>query len=390
MAASNQFTMLSHKQQENTPVYLALYLSLYGGLCLLASATGYQMIVPFHYFQFLDTAPLQTSLAQSLWYLHAQPPLPNLWLGLALKLAGAGGPSVASSLLGLQLAMGAVVVVGLYLLALRLLPGRWLPNLFILFWLLNPVFYSNLFIYFYPIHELFWLVVVLGGSWHYLQRGTMVGWMLAAMGLVGLVYSRSLFHPFWAIAFMAGLFWLASRRHTTKRAAGNWLLLGITAVSLLLWPLKNQYLFGFFGYSSWQGYNMAQGLPVDRTGITAVFTTEPAQAVPAAWQSVPVLAQPQKSDGSANWNYYPIILYAQSLQVEVAAQTKTRPTIWWEKIRQNYRYGYGLHAGRNTYEGGFDLRSTSTPFHYWWIKGPVLYRTGPLHFRRRGWDSNPR
>ena len=39
------------------------------------------------YWQFLDVELLRHDLARSLWYLHAQPPLFNLFLGSVLKLA---------------------------------------------------------------------------------------------------------------------------------------------------------------------------------------------------------------------------------------------------------------------------------------------------------------
>ena len=63
--------------------------------------------------QYLDPELLRTHLAQSVWYLHTQPPLYNLFLGTVLKLfPGHEGLAFHAVHLGLGLAF----VLALYLL----------------------------------------------------------------------------------------------------------------------------------------------------------------------------------------------------------------------------------------------------------------------------------
>ena len=62
-------------------------LAAYAGLVALAAALGLRMTVPWAYYQILSPGPLANDLSASILHLHAQPPLLNTGLGLALKLA---------------------------------------------------------------------------------------------------------------------------------------------------------------------------------------------------------------------------------------------------------------------------------------------------------------
>src|SRR4051794_34733179 len=70
--------------------------------------------------QFLDPLALKDNLAQSLFYLHAQPPPFNLFLGLGLKL---GHP--AAFFWGTFLCLGLALHLGLYGMCRRLGVPRW-------------------------------------------------------------------------------------------------------------------------------------------------------------------------------------------------------------------------------------------------------------------------
>ncbi len=67
--------------------------------------------------QYLDPALLRHHLFGSLWQLHSQPPLFNLYLGIVLKLAYGARTTVFALTF---LALGAVLVVALFRLMLRL------------------------------------------------------------------------------------------------------------------------------------------------------------------------------------------------------------------------------------------------------------------------------
>src|SRR4030095_11910048 len=59
--------------------------ALYAVLGLQFDATTFP-----HYMQFIDQELLTPRLLKSIWYCHANPPLLNLFVGIGLKLFGAG------------------------------------------------------------------------------------------------------------------------------------------------------------------------------------------------------------------------------------------------------------------------------------------------------------
>ncbi len=65
---------------------------------------------------------LKTDLAQTIWYIHTQPPLFNLIVGMALKLPGV---SLGWSFGTLYLILAAVLTAGIFLRAVELASSRW-------------------------------------------------------------------------------------------------------------------------------------------------------------------------------------------------------------------------------------------------------------------------
>ena len=57
----------------------------YGLAIVICVLSGYRLAIPYHYYQLLSADHLSERLLESLLYLHAQPPLLNLALGVALK-----------------------------------------------------------------------------------------------------------------------------------------------------------------------------------------------------------------------------------------------------------------------------------------------------------------
>src|SRR5438105_5510346 len=140
-------------QRLEAVLWLAAYLCGAG----LAFVAGWRMQVSYEYFQLLAREPLTTRLAESLFNLHAHPPLLNLLLGLALKLERATGLAPERSLLAFHLALGGAITAGLYILLVRLAVAPWLRRLVLAVVLLDPAFYSFVLDFFYPLHELFLL-----------------------------------------------------------------------------------------------------------------------------------------------------------------------------------------------------------------------------------------
>ncbi|MCE5229344.1 hypothetical protein LLG95_07075 [bacterium] len=247
---------------EGRRLWPAIGVALAGYACggALAWHAGFHMIVTNDTLgHCLEAQYLRDRLLESLLYLHAQPPLLNLVLGLALKLEAAGGPAIRDSLFYLHAVLGALAAAGVGAIASLLIRPRVYLYACILLFTFHPVFYTYTFTFFYTIHE---LVLLLWGAFFAVRfwrhRGTLD---FAAAGLlaVALVYTRSLFHPAWALGFI-GILFVWSRKDRDPAASGRRQRAAVTAVLvaiLFAWPLKNRILFGTFSYSSWIGYNLA-------------------------------------------------------------------------------------------------------------------------------------
>lgn len=326
------------------------------------------MTIDYSYFQLLDAVQLQNNLWQSLLFLHSQPPLMNFILGLALKFQSFTGISAQMSLLCLHFLIGGLIIYCLDWLVVRLVANKYARIGFMLLLLLNPMFYSFLFLYFYTIHELLLLSLLFGFIYRYYQTPRLQNYLAICLIMLGLVYTRSLFHFGWAFIVLAGLL-MTNQRFFLKERRKSSLVLAVTAVLLFLWPMKNYLLFGIFSTSSWQGYNLSRGIPLTETiSIDTLFKqADPQRDVPENFQHIQTVHQVKKSDGSFNWNYYSLIGYGQRLQEETLNLIWEKPQILGEKAITNYTNRYIIYSGRNPYDGLYDRRSTGTPSLYTWV-----------------------
>ena len=191
----------------------------------------------------------------SVWYLHVQPPLWNLFLG-GLAWVSPVGDSVT-----LQLAMAIIGLVGAAVaaeLATALgLSRRW-AVVAALAATLNPEVFKGVF---EPTYELatgvllMCIVLVLSrlGAMSNVRRGLLV---LAAL-VTATTMTRSLYHPLWAVAVVALGLWLVRRRIDRRT------VMATLAVPILVmggWMAKNQFLFGEATLSSWFGMNLQRAV----------------------------------------------------------------------------------------------------------------------------------
>ncbi len=336
-------------------------LVVYAGLVVLSFTLGLRMTVPWHYYQILSPGPLGRDLAESIFYLHAQPPILNLGLGWALKLAHATGLQVETLITAAHLVLGAVAVWGFSTLCQRMLPSTGARRVCIALFVLHPSFYMTLFHYFYSFHELALLCLLPLAVFSYLETRQVWSYALLCLGVILLVYTHTLFHLSWALIVLLGLPWLAGRnldpRVRSISALGPrhraWLLVSI--LLLLAWPAKNLIVFDSFGYSTWTGYNLALELPIPADDIP-----ERDWSVPERFREIPVLAEATKRDGSRNWNHHSIIQHSR-LQGDLAVTTIQKdPTALLRKALLNY-WNYTRFSGRNPYTGHFGTGGTRLP-----------------------------
>ncbi|MED5262315.1 MAG: hypothetical protein VX574_07970 [Myxococcota bacterium] len=346
-----------HAYQWEVWAALAAYLAL----LTVSTFAGYQLTVPWDYFQLLPQRALIGNLGESLYYLHAQPPLMNLELGLGLKLARALDMHWRPVLFGIHIALGGIAVYAFTRLCQSLMARGWIRAVAIAVFVLSPVFYMSLFQFFYTFHEVVLLSLLALAVFSYAKTRSTFDYGCVCIVVALLVGTHSLFHFAWGLIVLVSLPWVCRKAAPRTPAspptypAGQLAWLAASFVVLLAWPVKNGLLFDSFHASSWGGYSMALELPVD------VDRLPPRDwSVPDRFASVPVVADRLKSDGSANWNHFSIIQHSRN-QGELALQALAEdPLALARKARLNY-WNFTRFAGRNPYTGSFGISDHTFP-----------------------------
>jgi len=261
------------------------------------------------FIQYLDPALLRSNLLQSIYYLHSQPPLMNLILGLGLKLFPASYTLVFQIIF---YAMGLGLAVCLYSLMVALAIPVWLSLAAVLLFELGPaaVIYEGWFYSTYP------TALLLGAAALWLHRflasgRRIYGWAFSiAVALP--VFLNSSFQILWFVGVI-GLLSLAAYDKLRPVLPLCMCLLGL----MLALALKNLLVMGSFATSSWYGMNLArittfqlaqpERAQLVRDGkLSALALVEPFSPAmgfrakhPAG---VPALDDDKKADGTTNYN----------------------------------------------------------------------------------------
>ncbi len=268
------------------------------------------------YWQYLAPQWLAQDLWRSLWHLHSQPPLYNLFLGIVPRLARPAETGYAIT----GIALGAAAVTMLYLLARRLGAGRVPALAAAALYAASPtlVLYENWLHYTLPVITLLLLSVFA------LERIAATGrrrWAAVfGTALAGLCLTMSFFHAGFIVLFglvAAGLTGPARRRAVTAA--------GIALLVVLGWYAKNLAQSGTFSASSWFGMNLARMThtfvprpereSLARAGtlspVAPVDPFSPLEAYPASVRSpasapltgIAALDQPRRPGGAPNFNH---------------------------------------------------------------------------------------
>ena len=207
--------------------------------------------------QTLDLNLLRHNLIESIFYLHSQPPMQNLFLGILLKIFDNKWMLAAHFI---YIILGLALSITLYLLARRLGASRIWGLSISLFSVVNPagILYENSFFYSYPTAVMLGLAAlflhIFVSKWK-LKDG-IIFFSLAAL----IILTRSLFHPIWFLAAALLLILIFKEKYQRK------LILKALIIPLLIvlaWYGKNIYLFGVKESSSWMGMNFTH-MTIDR------------------------------------------------------------------------------------------------------------------------------
>jgi len=311
--------------------------------------------------QHLDPLLLKERLFESLFYLHAQPPLFNLFLGAVLKLAGEASQAIFQFLF---LGMGAALYAAIFAVMRRLGVSRMCAFVASTVFVVSPsyILYESWLFYTLPLAMLVGLATLLFAR--LLDRKTMTsfGAFFAVVAL--LCATHGLFHLVYLVACVVAVL---ATRIAPPRAV-------ITAAAVpVLWVTaiyaKNAIVFGEFNESSWMGMNIAlrrvDALPrAERDRLAAlgvlsdVAAAEPFQAldsypnhyadVPTRFERIRALASARKSNGEPNLNHWGYIAIARSYAHDTKFVVEHYPKIlvvsllrgWYDYFRSSSDYWF--------------------------------------------------
>lgn len=282
--------------------------------------------------QLIDLKLLQHNLAESLWYLHAQPPLYNLLVGVALKITN-GHPSLFLELLYVTLGLISTCMLAHSLRSVGV--SAVLSFIVPLLFFCSPaaILYENWA--FYTQLELFGLTALFWATVQYFKQDEKAKWLWAIFGFAAaLCLTRSMYHWVFFVA-LAGLMILFSQRKKRVFAIALLPFLLLTG-----WYAKNAVLFGSFSASSWTGMNFARMSYNGATDLGKIgIWSEPEKYdsllhfSPSPYSSAAVSSM-RKQNGAINFNYYGYIQVSKQFGQEAWAELKKNPTQYRQNIHK--------------------------------------------------------
>lgn len=264
---------------------------------------------------YIDPVLMQSDLLRSLWYLHSQPPLFNLGLGLFVKCFPEHLIILVLHLC--YMLLGCVFTILLASILIRSGISNLLSFLITVFFITGPIclLYENVLMYDYPC--MFLLICSAFLLQRLLQSRRFLDYSLFFGTLACLVLIRSFFHFAWFLVWVGLLcFVQASRRkHILIAACLPCLLIGAVYCKTFL-------LFDAFSTSTWLGMSLAKlTLPqsslqerqamVQHKEVSPLVLIRPFSEIQAYTSyvnisvptNIPVLAQELKSTGYTNYNH---------------------------------------------------------------------------------------
>jgi hypothetical protein len=301
------------------------------------------------YYQYLEPELLRVDLLRSLYYLHMQPPLFNLFLGIILKAFPAHATlafAVSYHLLGL------VLMISLYLLMLRLGVRNDVNLGLTILFTISPstILYENYLFYTYPVAALLCLSVLFLHRYLTTDRLRDALFFFTLLAMIALI--RSLFHFVWFVAAVLLLFWAAGnlRRKTLTAAA-------IPFLTVAGWHLKNLIIFGSFAASTWLGMNLAKSVIwkvdqeerralIDRGILSPLADIRPFNPLdqyapfifPILPTDIPALDRELKASGEPNFNNIRYIEISEQYKKDALVMLKHNPISRCEAFAHSFNF----------------------------------------------------
>jgi hypothetical protein len=334
--------------------------------------------------QYLDPVLLRRDLLRSLFYLHTQPPIFNLFLGVSLKLTGRHAPAAFHALYGF---CGLALDVGLFVLMRRLGVSRLLAFVATTLFAMSPATVAMEHVLFYelPVATLVvWAAVAASGL---ADRPSYRRALVFCILLATLCLTRALFHVVYFIAAIAVVMVAApAARSMVLRAAI------VPLATVLALYFKNALVFGFFGASSWLGMSLARmTLPyadastVQRlvgarrlSPIAAIEPFSPIGSYPIEYRALPAFAThpalslERKSNGHINYNHAAFLTVSREYLADAFTIVRSEPSAYCAAVASSWTY-YFLSGTDNTLAEGI-----VAPIRRWiWWWDSIIYLRWP-------------
>jgi hypothetical protein len=300
------------------------------------------------FWQFLDPELLKHKLWESIFYLHCQPPLYNLFLGAVLKVADGASRFVFQ---GMYLAFGATLYLSLYGLQRRLGVSRPVAFVASTAFLISPSFilYEHWLFYTFPVAALLALAALL----FYEVAARRRAWAAVAFFVVLFLIcgTRHIFHPAYYLLIAGALvvFCARSRRKIIIAAAAPFLV-------LLSFYVKNYVVFGQFTGSTWAGLYLMQMTgyfltPGERQELEAAGKISPVTAPPTysdlslypasyregnRFPDVEALTQVYKSTGPINYNHLAYVAISEQYWKDSWAVIRYKPRAYLRALTRSW------------------------------------------------------
>lgn len=283
----------------------------------------------YHSIQFAELSLLKENLGETLFYMHGQPPLFNLYIGSVLKVF----PHHFELFFQTNfIFMGWLQVILLLLILRQLAIGRTIRLIIVGFYLLLPaaILFENWFFYTYPIVTLF--LLSLYSLMCFIEKRILLrgGFFFTTLAIIAL--TRSMFHLIWLIALFSILIFY--RKKLAIPLSKLTLSFALPFCLVFAWYLKNMLLFGTFTASSWGGYNLSRMTTQrdDTVSFKKIKQKAIAESDTTLYPNIALLHRIKKEGGEHNWFHIQYIAIFEKMGKESIVLIKANPMDYLKKV----------------------------------------------------------
>ncbi|MEQ9297181.1 MAG: hypothetical protein RIF33_01390 [Cyclobacteriaceae bacterium] len=216
---------------------------------LIMVLSGIRIHVDYAFMHFHDVELIQNRFWESVFYTHAFTPWINMVVGFVFLFPESSHMAIYQTLFYLMSISSLLIF---YRLLIYFKIKDWVSVSTVIFFSLIPayIYFEHFLSYTFP--SMLLVLIVTYALLKTLEYDTFRSWLIFFSWCVLLCFVRTTFHYIWLIAIITGV--LILQKQLSKKVL---LAFALPATLLFGWCLKNFILFGFFGASSWAGFNLS-------------------------------------------------------------------------------------------------------------------------------------